>query len=581
MTVPVQKVEFGFTQSSPGVYVYQDITSYVRSVSISRGVSRELDSYQAGSCSIILDNNSRTFDPSYAAGPFYGEIKPQAAVRVTSGNVVIFTGFVESWSFNYQIVADATATVSAVDAISRLSRAALPAVSWTSESTSTRVGKVLDRAEVAWPAAQRQISTGSITLGADSVSDGISAWDYLSQVAQTEGGAIYVSGSGDVVFKGQAASLVPTSGTAIRTNLCIFPSFESATLSSAGNTWTGVTRTTAVSPPSVGRTNVALCSAGGATYNAARTFAVNIANTFSFYVYVVGAGATITGSIAYYNETTPTGTATNSQSISSGTWTRVTVTGAPTGASTKGVFTVTTSRADLTYYIDAVMVEQSAAADIYFDGIYKPADTATTVYTNAWTGSADVSASTLTAVTTYTPGVPNSIQFSDAGGTAIPYVDVSVVYAGETLYNSVTVGGTAGTAVLTNSTGGSAYGIRAYTLDPSLVADNANGSALARYLLGLYDTPQLRFDSLTVALEALQSSDQSNLLGSEIYSAASVTYTPSAIGSAITVYERIVGINHTITPDTHHVTFNLAEFGNKFRLDSLTLGVLNTNILGY
>ena len=92
MAIPVQKVEFGFTQSSPGVYTYQDITSYVRSVSITRGVSRELDTYQAGTCSITLDNNARAFDPTYTSSPFNGEIKPQAAVRITSGNVVIFTG---------------------------------------------------------------------------------------------------------------------------------------------------------------------------------------------------------------------------------------------------------------------------------------------------------------------------------------------------------------------------------------------------------------------------------------------------------------------------------------------------------
>jgi len=581
MAVPTQKVEFGFTQSSFGVYTYQDITSYVRAVSITRGVSRELDSYQAGTCSITLDNNARTFDPSYSAGPFYGEIKPQAAVRVWSGNVVIFTGFIDNWSFDYQIVADATATVNATDAIGRLASAQLPAITWGSETTSVRVGRVLDRAEVNWPSGQRQISVGSITLGADTVSDGTGAWDYLSQIAATEGGAAYVSGTGDVVFKGQTASLIPTSTTVVRTNLCVFPSFESATLSSGGNSWTGITRSTAVSPPSVGRTYVGLCAAGGASYTGTRTFTKNISNTFSFYVYVVGAGATITGSIAYYNGTTPTGTASNAVSITSGTWTRVSVTGAPTGNSTKGVFTVQTSRADLTYYVDAVMIEQATTADIYFDGTYEPADTATITYTSAWTGSADVSTSTLTIVTTYSPGVPNSLQLSDAGGTAIPYIDVKVAYASETLFNNIVVGGTAGTATLTNATLGTAYGIRTYSLDPSLVADNANGSALTRYLLDIYDNPSLRFDSVQVALEALQPADQVNVLSSEIYTAASVTYTPSAIGSAITSYQRVVGISHEMTPETHHVTLNLAEFGNKFRLDSLTLGILNTNILGY
>lgn len=580
MAVPVQKVEFGFTQSSPGVYVYQDITSYVRNVSVSRGVSRELDTYQAGTCSITLDNNARTFDPSYAAGPFYGEIKPQAAVRVTSGNVVIFTGYVDNWSFDYQIVADATATINATDAIGRLSRSVLPAVTWTSELTSTRVTNVLNRAEVAWPAGQRQISTGSITVGADTVGDGTTAWDYLGSVAQTEGGAAYVSGTGDVVFKGQAAALVPSTVTTNRYNLCVFPSFESATLSASGNSWTGVTRTTAISPPSVGRTYVALASSTGASYTGTRTFTKNTSYTFSVYVY--STSATLIGvSAAYYNGTTPAGFANLNTSVAANTWTRVSVTAAPNANSTKGIFTVSTFNADAAYYIDAALLEQAIAVDLYFDGTYKPANTSTITYTSAWNGSTDLSASTLTIVTTYAPGIPNSIIFTDVAGSGIPYTDVKVAYVSETLFNSITVGGTAGTATITNDTYGSAYGIRNYTLDPSLVADNANGSALARYLLGLYDSPQLRFDSVTVAMEALSASDQATVLNSEIYSAASVTYTPSAVGSAITAYERVVGLSHDITPETHHITFNLAEFGNKFRLDSLTLGILNTNILGY
>jgi len=113
------------------------------------------------------------------------------------------------------------------------------------------------------------------------------------------------------------------------------------------------------------------------------------------------------------------------------------------------------------------------------------------------------------------------------------------------------------------------------------VPDATNGQALANYLLDIYDNPQLRFDSISVALESLQAADQVKVLDTDIWDAASITYTPSAVGSAISAYQRIVGVNHTITPETHHTTFNLAEFGNKFRLDSANFGVLDQNVLGY
>jgi hypothetical protein len=143
------------------------------------------------------------------------------------------------------------------------------------------------------------------------------------------------------------------------------------------------------------------------------------------------------------------------------------------------------------------------------------------------------------------------------------------------------VGIAAGTATTTNAALGTAYGIRTLTVDPAIVVNTANGTALANYLLGLYENPELRFDSIGLALEGLTAEQQATILASDIWSAATITYTPSAVGSAINAYQRVVGVNHSITPDTHRVTFNLAEYGNKFRLDSPQLGVIGTNVLGY
>ena len=591
MAVPVQKVEFGFTQSSPGVYTYLDITSFVRSVNISRGVSRETDAYQAGTCSIVLDNNARAFDPSYSSSPFYGQVKPQAAVRVTVGNVVIFTGFVDNWSFDYAIVADATATIQASDATGRISRATLPAITWTSELSSTRVTNVLNRAEVAWPAGQRQISLGSLTLGADTVADGTSAWDYLQQVAQSEGGAAFITATGDVAFKGQSASLIPTSGTSYRYNVCLNPSAETNTTNYSGATrvstyaYVGTyslqgstfTQWDYLSP-------VAPDTPNGLKYlDSATTFVQNTSYTFSCYVYsTVAQTASLSAGFKRTASPAKVDAAYSTVTLAANTWTRMSVTATPSAGSMTGNLSVSVLGAGTTLFVDAVLIEASPYLDVYFDGTSKPANTSNITYTNAWNGTTNNSASTLTIVTVYSSSTPNSLVVGDNGGTAIPYEDVQVIYASETLYTNVSVGVSGGTnMVQLNAANGSAYGIRTLTVDPSLVADATNGQALANYYLDIYDNPQLRFDSITFGLSGLKASDQVNVLDSEIYTAVLMTYTPSSIGSAITAYQRVVGVSHTITPDNHKVTLNLAEFGNKFRLDSATYGVLGTNILGY
>lgn len=591
MAVPVTKVEFGFTQSA-GAYVYQDITSFVRSVDITRGVQRETDSFQAGACTVTLDNNQRTFDPSYVSSPYYGEVKPQASVRITSGNVVVFIGFVDNWQFDYTVATDATATLTAYDSISRLSYAKLKAVTWTSEQTDVRVGRVLDKSEIAWPASARQISPGLIAMGTDSVDDGTSAWDYIQNIAQTEGGAAFVAGNGDVVFKGQSSAEVPATATTYRYNLATMPSIESATLISGNSQWVGTRSSGAIKYGSwsiiatsqTDPTDPTGGSVDGVRYydSTSGRWVKNNTYTISAWIYVGGSTSrTYTMYVSCLNVGIDFMTDFASASVtgnSTSGWQRVSVTYTP--KSSKPLL-VWIPDAYAALYVDGLLIEKSPYLGDYFDGTNKPADTATQTFTSAWNGTANLSQSTLTIVTTYSPSIKNAIYLSDAGGTAIPYTDVRVVYASETLYNNTEVISTAGTASQTNATLGTAYGVRTLTIDPALTADLTESQELANYLLSIYDNPQLRFDSIGVALEGLSAEQQVSVLDADIWSAANITYTPSAVGSAITAYQRIVGVNHSITPETHRVSFNLAEFGNKFRLDSANFGVLDTNILGY
>jgi hypothetical protein len=59
MSLPGQKVELAFGDSG-----YFDVTRYVQSVSINRGINRVLDDFSAGSCSVTFVNNERIFDPT-------------------------------------------------------------------------------------------------------------------------------------------------------------------------------------------------------------------------------------------------------------------------------------------------------------------------------------------------------------------------------------------------------------------------------------------------------------------------------------------------------------------------------------
>lgn len=586
MTLPITKVEFGFTQSA-GSYVYQDITSYVRSVSVQRGLQREVDTFQAGNCTIVLDNNARAFDPYYTSSPFYGEVKPQASVRVTSAGQVIFIGFVDSWSYDYQIVADATASIIAYDAIGRLSKASLPAITWASELSSDRVTNVLNRAEVNWPVGSRDLAAGLVTLGADTSPDGTFAWDYLQQVAQSEGGAAFITGDGKVAFKSQAASETPSSVTTYRYNLCLNPNFANN-----NNNWNGTRVNTVaykgtyslqggsftqwdVQSPIVPDTLY-----GALFTDSATTWVQNTAYTFSVWVYSTAAqSVTLTAGFKRSSGVKNIDEVTQTQTLLVNTWTRFTATVPCTVAGQTAYLSV--SAPGTTVYVDAALIEASPYVAEFFDGSFTPTNTATQTFTSAWSGTSGNSTSTLTIVTTYNASQKNALIVGDNGGTAIPYEQVRVVYGSETLYTDVVVNPLSGSVGSATSSMGTAYGSLIYTVDPSLTADNVQAQELANYYLSIYDNPQLRFESVTFGVDALTGEQQAKVLGQDIWGAAQVTYTPSAVGSAISQYQRVVGVSHEITPERFLTTLNLAQFGNYFRLDSVNFGVLDTNALGY
>ena len=69
------------------------------------------------------------------------------------------------------------------------------------EKSGVRVLRVLNRAEVAWPAGRRDIEEGRRTLQADTVEENTNVLQYLQLIASTETGEIFISRDGKIVFQ--------------------------------------------------------------------------------------------------------------------------------------------------------------------------------------------------------------------------------------------------------------------------------------------------------------------------------------------------------------------------------------------
>jgi hypothetical protein len=97
---------------------------------VTRGKQNELDRYQAGTMTVVLDNDDRTFDPTYADSPLNGHILPMKRVKLTATwagvTYPLFGGYADRWTQNREGPRRGTTSLQATDALKVLGRAGLP-----------------------------------------------------------------------------------------------------------------------------------------------------------------------------------------------------------------------------------------------------------------------------------------------------------------------------------------------------------------------------------------------------------------------------------------------------------------------
>jgi hypothetical protein len=224
MSMPTQKIEIGFdlTETGTGPFfrlddlvegvldntewvlggeLFYDVTNYVTSVAIQRGKNRELDQYDQGLANVVFNNNDRTFDPEFAASPYAGQIVPKRQIRISSGNVVQFYGLIDDWNLTYETNGDSIAAAACSDATAAFALQTIAERTNVVQKSGERINAILDLAEINWPTSERQIDTGLMTLGADTIADNTNALSYFRLIEQSEPGSFFIGKAGQVVFR--------------------------------------------------------------------------------------------------------------------------------------------------------------------------------------------------------------------------------------------------------------------------------------------------------------------------------------------------------------------------------------------
>lgn len=193
------------TDTLDGSTDFVDATEYVLSVAIQRGRSSQLDQFSPGTCRVLADDrdSGRLFDPANTASTWYEgnfDLAPRRAIKVLAGTAELFVGAITDLDITYEMPNLSFATIMSADALYELSRTALTAFDPSSQLTSARVSAILDRPEVNFSTALRDISTGVATCGTVAYDDNTNTLGALQSVAIAEDGRLFADRKNQIVF---------------------------------------------------------------------------------------------------------------------------------------------------------------------------------------------------------------------------------------------------------------------------------------------------------------------------------------------------------------------------------------------
>lgn len=183
-----------------------DLSQYIRdqAFNVSRGSGQQaMTSLIAdeGTFTATLTNTDRKFDPSFTAGPHFGELVPGVPMDFIatwdSNDYPLFAGANTQWPQIYpnQRI-DQVTQIACADAVRAFSRADVTDV-FPKGLTGARIQAVVDA--IGWPGAT-SISDG--TAYVPFTGDGTSAskaWSLMADACSAEWGALYVSSAGALV----------------------------------------------------------------------------------------------------------------------------------------------------------------------------------------------------------------------------------------------------------------------------------------------------------------------------------------------------------------------------------------------
>ena len=211
----VQGVLNNTTYVLDGTTNFSDVTTGIDSIAVKRGRRDIGDQFSAGTMSFNMLDTSGIFNPFDTQSPYYDPTEAQPGLapmrkvrlaRYSDINVkeYLFNGYIVNYDYNFALGGLDTVTVYCADDFYLLAQTFMAEFNVSEQLSSALLTAVLNLPEVDFPIGQRNISTGTQTLGgtaAFTVAEGTNTLDYCNQINTAEQGRLFMARDGDLTFQ--------------------------------------------------------------------------------------------------------------------------------------------------------------------------------------------------------------------------------------------------------------------------------------------------------------------------------------------------------------------------------------------
>lgn len=596
MAFPTPKVYIAFND---GPYVaaptWTEVTSYVISANVTRGRADDY-SNAVGTAFVVLDNDSRLFDPWNTAGTYYGKLLPRRQIKIegiSDGTTYsVFRGYIAAFpaSFNN---AGKTGTVSlqCFDGLALLAQEQMPgALDLYTKSLNPFAYYHLNDPQGS------QVFTDSIS-GNSMLKYGI---DFISRPAMNAN----LIGTSAFLPKTSGYTNTPTTKTSTQASLAFWVTPTGNYGGGAGMKLGGILIQTNVSPTAAGipveqRLEVLIVNGAAApalyTYYTIKTPTDSFAQNQAHHVVITFDKTGVAWKI-YIDGVLQTTTNTSYSDYGGGTTQEVSITG---GAQFQEVsaYDYILSQAQVTALFNGasnVYVETTATRisrilgyTSYPAALESLTSTPVATVSNISLGGENLAAElalvnnaeggllytskngTITFTDrnfVYTNTKSNTVQATFATGSIGYEPTVQMSYSGDQIRNVYQVSYSGGGNVTsTNTSSVTSYGRNATTLDTQL-STIAQADTLASYDATVGGQLLSDISPVSVGVKAI-TADWSTLLGLELFERYTITVNPST-GSPFSQTQLINKISHSIVPGQWKMTVDgSARYSSWFILD--------------